>query len=255
MKNLISKIKRYIRFSWRDTLITAGVFSAAFVICFVLQRFSENDFHVPLIFVLVVMIISRLTDGYFYGIIATALGVVSVNYVFTYPYFELDFTLTGYPLTFATMLLVSIVTCTMTTRIKNQERRIEEGEKEKIRADLLRGISHDIRTPVTGIAGSADVLLENEDLSENKRRELLIGIKEDTDWLIHMVENVLIVTRVGNSSSGGDFKGVSGTFRNMEITCPECPINMGMCMVCRFAAGVDTVSFPWRVICSVPKSV
>ena len=191
--------QKNIRFSVRDTLVTAGIFAAAFTLCFFLQHFSANDFHVPLIFVLVVMIISRMTEGYFYGIIAVFISVIAVNYVFTYPYFELDFMLTGYPLTFITMLIVSFVTSTMTSRIKTQERYIKESEKEKIRADLLRGISHDLRTPLTGIAGASNTLMENNNIPEEKKKELLTDINNDAQWLIRMVENVLSITRIGNT--------------------------------------------------------
>lgn len=197
MRKTIRNFKQNIRFSGRDTWIFLGVFAAAFLLCMILQKFSENDSHVPPIFILVVLIISRMTNGYFYGFLSAVFGVVAVNYIFTYPYFELDFTLTGYPLTFVTMLLVSLVTCTMTSRIKTQERFIRENEKEKIRADLLRGISHDIRTPLTGIAGASNVLLENKDLDTERQMELLRDINNDAQWLIHMVENVLSITRMG----------------------------------------------------------
>ena len=192
------KIKEYIQLSLRDTLITAAVFAAAIALCFLLQSFSEDDTHVPLVFVLVVVIISRLTSGFFYGMLSSVLGVIAVNYVFTYPYFELNFALTGYPLTFLTMLFVSFVTCTMTARIKNQEKYILETEKEKIRADLLRGISHDIRTPLTSIIGATNAVLENSDLSETDRTRLLENVREDAEWLIRMVENILSITRMGN---------------------------------------------------------
>ena len=192
------KIRKAILFSGRDSLVTAGVFAAAFALCFFLQRFSTNDTHVPIIFVLVVMLVSGWTDGYFYGILATVVGVIAVNYMFTYPYFQLDFTLTGYPLTFLTMLIVSFFTSTITTRIKTQERYIIESEKEKIRANLLRGISHDLRTPLTGIAGATNALLENDDIPAEKQKELLKDINDDAQWLIRMVENVLSITRIGS---------------------------------------------------------
>lgn len=197
VQRIIHGLKQNIRFSCHDTLIFLGVFTGAFILCLILQHFSENDSHVPPIFILVVLIISRMTDGYFYGFLSAVVGVVAVNYIFTYPYFELDFTLTGYPLTFVTMLFVSLVTCTMTSRIKTQERFIRENEKEKIRANLLRGISHDIRTPLTGIVGASNVLLESKDLDPQKQQELLRDINNDAQWLIHMVENVLSITRMG----------------------------------------------------------
>ena len=76
-----------------------------------------------------------------------------------------------------------------------------ESERARMRADLLRAVSHDLRTPLTSIAGSADLLLENADLPEESRRELLGSIKDDSQWLIRMVENLLSITRVGGENA------------------------------------------------------
>lgn len=59
------------------------------------------------------------------------LSVVGTNYIFTYPYWAVNFTLSGYPLTFLTMLVVSLVTCTMTTKIKRQEALAHRGGARK----------------------------------------------------------------------------------------------------------------------------
>ena len=72
----------------------------AAVFCFWIQGLSESDNHVPLIFVLAVVLVSRFTEGYIYGVLASMIAVVGVNYVFTYPYFAFNFTLSGYPMTF-----------------------------------------------------------------------------------------------------------------------------------------------------------
>ena len=84
---------------------------------------------------------------------ASLIAVVGVNFVFTYPYFALNFTITGYPLTFLVMLVVAVTVSTMTTQIKNQEKVRLEAEREKMRGNLLRAVSHDIRTPLTSILG------------------------------------------------------------------------------------------------------
>ena len=83
-----------------------------------------------MIFVLAVMLVSRLTNGYLFGTISSLIGVICVNYVFTYPYFALNFTIAGYPLTFIVMLVVSVMTSAMTTQIKRQEHLRAETEKE-----------------------------------------------------------------------------------------------------------------------------
>ncbi len=112
-----------------------------------------------------------LTSGYLYGLIASVTGVICVNYMFTSPYWAFNFTLSGYPLTFLTFLAVSVITSTLTTQIKQQERLRAEGEKEKMRANLLRSVSHDIRTPLTSIVGATSTLLENPGLSAQKTAE------------------------------------------------------------------------------------
>lgn len=53
---------------------------------------------------------------------------------------------------------------------------------------------------------------------------------------------------------GGVFKGPDGVFREVELSCRTCPIGVKNCMVCRFAVGVETTSFPWKVVCSAPIS-
>ena len=71
-----------------------------------------------------------------------------------------------------------------------------------MRGNLLRAISHDIRTPLTSIAGSASGILENyHELSEEKVMELLNGIREEAQWLIRIVENLLSITRIGDGSA------------------------------------------------------
>ena len=78
-----------------------------------------------------------------------------MNYIFTYPYFAVDFTIAGYPITFLVMLAIAVITSALMTQIKRQEQIRREIEKEKMKSNLLRAVSHDIRTPLTSIAGSA----------------------------------------------------------------------------------------------------
>lgn len=187
---------------WKNCLVTAAIFAIAAGVCFLLQRMVPTDTHVPLIFVLAVLFISRCTEGYVYGIVASLLAVIGVNFVFTYPYFKFDFTITGYSLTFLTMLAVAISISALITQIKKQEQIKLEIEKEKMRGNLLRAVSHDIRTPLTSIVGSASAVIDNYDvLPDNERLELTKDIKEEAQWLIRIVENLLSVTRINGSDA------------------------------------------------------
>lgn len=182
---------------WHDLLLTLLAITVAAGLCSVLRRFDEGDTYVGLLFVLAVACVSRWTDGYFWGVFASFFGVVFVNYVFTYPYWEINFTMTGYPVTFLTLLAVALMVSTMTTQIKRQERDRLESEREAMRADLLRAMSHDIRTPLTSIVGNTSAVLEDEGtLTPEQKRALLLDANEDAQWLIRMVENILSITRI-----------------------------------------------------------
>ena len=198
MKRFRITLKDAFPFCWRDAFVTLGIIALASALCAVLQLFSDSDFHVPLIFVLATLVVSLLTTGYLFGIAASIIAVFGVNIIFTYPYFHMNFSLTGYPLTFVCMFAVSIITCTLASRVKESERVRIEAEREKMRANLLRAISHDFRTPLTSMIGSINVVRENGDLlSETDKIKLLDDAKSEAEWLINMVENLLSITRIG----------------------------------------------------------
>ena len=201
MKQKLSMAARLFPFSWRDLLVSALILSAAFALCNLLRMADSSDGFASPVFVLAVLLISRLTTGYLFGLIASVLGVVCVNFVFTYPYWAVNFTLAGYPLTFLTFLVVSIVTGTLTAQAKQQERLRAENEKEKMRANLLRSVSHDIRTPLTSILGATSAVLENPEMSVEDRSILLEDVQDDAQWLIRVVENLLSITRIGSDQT------------------------------------------------------
>lgn len=191
-----------IKLTWRDTLVTVGILTIATLCCLVVHSGEQADNHAPLIFVLAILLISRFTGCYFYGILSSVIAVIEVNYIFTYPYFYLNFTLSGYPLTFVVMFSVSIVVSMLTTQIKQQEKIRTEIEKEQMRGNLLRAVSHDIRTPLTSIVGAVSAVVENHDkLSEEKTLSLLGDVKEEAQWLVRVVENLLLVTRIDADSA------------------------------------------------------
>lgn len=221
-------MKKKMYLIMKNSLITAAILVLSTMLCFFLQNFASTDTHVPLIFVLAVLFVSRFTDGYRYGVTAAMVAVVEVNYIFTYPYFQIDFTITGYPITFLAMLAVAISVSALTTQIKKQEQMRLEVEKEKMRANLLRAVSHDIRTPLTSIAGSAAGILDNQEvLSGEKVIDLVGNIKEEAEWMVRMVENLLSITRMNTENAKIDTREelvedvVSGSVAKFQKRFPE----------------------------------
>lgn len=346
-------IRKNLFLSWPDTLKTIGFLLAATSLSMGLHALHLGNQNVIMIYILCVLIISRITIGYAYSIIASAISVLAFNFFFTSPYFTFNAKQADYPITFLVMLVVALITSALTVRIKTQarlaverERRTEvlyeinkkllltrglenivtltneyliklfdrsvifytkepenssagtmmkspadpdgafllskeeravvcwvftnqkqagagtdiyknagafympilsqgtvlgviglscvkgklnqnnrtfltmiisqvamalerqylsdeqqriliESEREKMRSNLLRAISHDLRTPLTGILGASSAILENGNrLDQQTHNKLISNVKEDSQWLIRMVENLLSVTRI-----------------------------------------------------------
>lgn len=80
---------------------------------------------------------------------------------------------------------------------KEKEEAAIHARNEQLRANLLRAISHDLRTPLTSISGNASNLLTNgEALEDETKHRLYSDIYDDSMWLINLVENLLSVTRL-----------------------------------------------------------
>ncbi|MEL4106649.1 sensor histidine kinase KdpD [Oscillospiraceae bacterium WX1] len=351
-------LSQNISLSWSDTMKALGYLVLATLLCFVLQALEIGDQNIIMVYILSVLAISRTTQGYLYGVFFSILSVLVFNFFFTVPYYTFNAIQPGYPVTFAVMLLVALVTSAMTVRVKTnaqqaveRERRTEvlyeinkkllvtrgndnitalttdyitklfsrsavfytqdpenkkqfsfkqaeaetdasvlfsaderavahwvflnlknagagtdtlmgasgyyvpviaqgkplgvigvsclngklsqdrrlylqmivsqvalalerqllsdeqrkiliDSEKEKMRSNLLRAISHDLRTPLTCIFGSSQAILESgESLDRETHVKLLTDIKEESQWLIRMVENILSVTRINEGTS------------------------------------------------------
>ncbi|MBQ8903149.1 MAG: PAS domain-containing sensor histidine kinase, partial [Oscillospiraceae bacterium] len=148
-------------------------------------------------------LISFLTEGYIYGVVSALFSVLIFNFAFSLPFFEFNFTIPENIISAVIMIIVTIITGTLTTQIKRQEAIKAESEKERMRANLLRAVSHDLRTPLTTIYGASSTMLDNFDVfSEEQKLTMLCGIREDSQWLTRMVENLLSVTRL----DGGNVK-------------------------------------------------
>ncbi|MDY4395720.1 MAG: DUF4118 domain-containing protein, partial [Oscillospiraceae bacterium] len=180
-----------------DILFSVCVFFGAFAINLLIRKLFTTQTLVPMIFVFGVFLISLKTHGYCYGIASAIVSVFAVNFAFTYPYYAFDSFVEESILSAVIMLVVAVSTSTLNIRIRDQEKLRSENEKERMRGNLLRAISHDLRTPLTSIYGSSSTLISKYDaLPKEQQLKLLGEIQEDSEWLIRMVENLLSVTRI-----------------------------------------------------------
>lgn len=204
----------------RDLCATAVLLCCAYYVSSILITHTGGENNSALVFVLAVTIISLLTTRYFYGILASIIGVFFINIYFMEPYATFSLNRTGYPVAMLSMITISCVVCALTARVKRQaaealrrERETKElyaqneklnqekaaiqleSDRETIRGNILRAVSHDLRTPLTSISGAASVLLNSPETSP-QNLSMLNDIKNDADSLIIMVENLLSVTRI-----------------------------------------------------------
>ncbi len=99
---------------------------------------------------------------------------------------------------FLNTILSQVVIVFQRQQLMMKQQRLQmDQEREKLRNQLLRAISHDLRTPLTTILGSSSTLLEHLDaISHDQQRKLLENIHSDANWLLRMVENVLLITKM-----------------------------------------------------------
>lgn len=184
-----------------DALFTLAVLALVFVINLLVETYFSVYSLIPMISILGVFLISRKTSGYFWGLLASVISVFIVNYAFTFPYNAFNFSLPENLVSAIIMIIVAVMTSTLTTQLIEQEKMRAENEKEKMRANLLRAMSHDIRTPLTSIYGSVSTMLEHYDLIEKPQHlKMLQDIQDDAKSLIRMVENLLSITRIGGEN-------------------------------------------------------
>ncbi len=183
----------------KDFLLTLLILAASFAAVIFMQRVFSIEAIAPMVFVMAVFLVSLVTHGYLCGIAASLVSVLSVNFAFTFPYFEFNFSLPENMFSGVVMLFVAVMTSALTTSLKKQERMRTETETEKMRANLLRAVSHDLRTPLTSIYGACSTIMENYDsLGKEQQLKLLGEARADAEWLNRMVENLLSVTRINS---------------------------------------------------------
>ena len=185
----------------RDGGRAAGILIAATLVGLLFSGLKIPEANIIAVYILGVLIISIITSSWMYSFLASVISVLAFNFLFTIPRFTLRAYDPSYPVTFGIMFLVALITGSLASRMKEYARESAQAAmqivKEQLRADLLRSISHDLRTPLTSISGNASNLLSNEnEFSQETRMQIYGDIYDDSMWLIKLVENLLSVTRI-----------------------------------------------------------
>lgn len=183
-------------------LIVMGLVAICTILCLFLHPYL-NDSNLIMIYMLVVIIVATW-QGEKRGpsSLAALLCAVAFDYFFTPPRFSLSIAHSSDIITLLIMLFVAQVVSQLTIHVRRHAEVVRNAkiqiETERFRNTLLTSISHDFRTPLTAIMGSASSLLQLNPENENLelQRELAQNIYDESDRLKHIVNNILQLIRL-----------------------------------------------------------
>jgi K+-sensing histidine kinase KdpD len=124
-------------------------------------------------------------------------SVLAFDFLFVPPVFTWQFADKQYLVTGFVLLLVGLVISTFATRSRITSQAALAAREEQLRNSLLASISHDLRTPLAVIAGSASSLRdEKAKLSEAEQRQLINTLYDEAQHMSTMVSDLLDMTRL-----------------------------------------------------------
>lgn len=130
------------------------------------------------------------------ALVAVALSVAAFDFLFVPPFYTMDIAHTKYLVTFGVLALVGATISSLSARVRERERAVAE---EQARSALLSSVSHDLRTPLGSIIGSASALRQGG-LEDHHRSELVDTIQEEAEHLMRQLEGLLQMTRIAGGA-------------------------------------------------------
>ncbi len=201
----------------------------ATVISLLLDKVGIGKENLLMIFLMGVLISTITTTGYVYGFLTSIISMCVFNCFFTEPKYTLKISNKEDILLLVFFMLTALIGGYLSSYSRHQADIARQSEKnaqmiyeernkialaieaERLKSTLLRSVSHDIRTPLTGIMGASSTIIDNySELDEKVIKELAQDINEESAWLIMTVQNILDMTRIteGNLTIKKDFEAV-----------------------------------------------
>ena len=197
----MNRKKEVIKYAGRSI----GILLLATGFSIVLAEAGIGKENVLMIYIVGVLLVTVCTTGYFYGALAAVLSVLMFNYFFTIPVHTFAIMNQNDVVLMVFFLVAAFISSTLTVRFRKQMKITEDTkaqmERERLKSSMLRSISHDFRTPLTGILGDAGLLVEAEEMDAGMRKELAGEIQEQAVWLMKTMENILSMTKIESGQS------------------------------------------------------
>lgn len=179
---------------------SVGILLIAAFLSIVLQRSGIGKENILMLYIVSVLLITVCTTGYLYGAAGAVASVLVFNYFFTVPVHTFAITDQNDVVLMVFFLMAAFISSSLTVRFRKQMQIAEDTkaqmERERLKSSMLRSISHDFRTPLTGILGDSSILMESEEMEASTRKELAGEIQEQAVWLMKMMENILSMTKI-----------------------------------------------------------
>ena len=188
-----------------DVMKSMAMLALSSAVGFAFWNLGMSESNIIMMYILGVLITSVITNHQIYSLITSIVSVFVFNFLFTEPRYTLKAYEKEYPVTFITMFVAAFLTGSLAAKLKEHSAQSAKAlliaQKEQLRANLLRSISHDLRTPLTSISGNASNLLTNgEKFDTETKKQLYMDIYDDSMWLNNLVENLLSVTKIEEGS-------------------------------------------------------
>lgn len=155
---------RLLKREWKRFWFMILILLLATVVGYGFTKSHVQETNIVLVYVVAVLFIAWYTNSFIWGIAASLIGTALFNFFFAEPVFTLSVYDKEYFITFFCMIVVAVFSAALTLQTKKYEEQVyqerKQVEQEQYRANLLRSISHDLRTPFMGIMGTSEMIID-----------------------------------------------------------------------------------------------